>query len=68
MAERDAERRFDRLILDGFPRPGNGEHKPPPSGRIVGVALLHHLDIVLGARGRIALHNDGGGPNRRGKS
>ena len=49
---------FDGLILDRFPRPGQGEDKTPPPCGILRVALLDHLDILLGAIGRIALHND----------
>src|SRR2546426_6197666 len=58
---------FDRLILDGFPCPGDSEDKAPPTGSIVGVALLDHLDIVLGAIGRVAFHDDRGSPCGRGK-
>src|SRR2546426_12668556 len=58
---------FDRLILDRFPRPGNGEDKAPPTRRILRVALLDHLDIVLGTIGRIARDDNPLGPRRRAK-
>src|SRR5215471_7841172 len=59
---------FDRFILDRFPRPGNGEYKAPPTRRIVGVTLHHHLHVVLRAIGRVALDNDARGPGRRDKA
>src|SRR2546425_8078658 len=59
---------FDRLILDRFPRPGQGEDKTPPPCGILRVALLDHLDILLGAIGGIALDNDSLGPGGRDKA
>src|SRR5262249_29812050 len=59
---------FERLILDRFPRPGNGEHKAPPTSRLVGVALHHHLYVILRAIGCVALDNDSLGPGWRDKA
>src|SRR5215216_3351622 len=59
---------FDCLILDRFPGPGHGEHKAPPTRRIVGVALHHHLDVVLRAIGRVAHDHDALGPGWRDKA
>src|SRR2546428_12271038 len=58
---------FHGLILDRFPGPGNGEDKAPAPGSIVDVALLDHLDILLGAIGRIALYDDPLRPRGRDK-
>src|SRR6266571_6745832 len=49
---------FERLALDGFPRPGHRKHKAPTSGGIIRIALEHHLYILLGAISRVTLHND----------
>src|SRR5215467_2115722 len=59
---------FDRLILDRFPCPGNGEHKAPPTSKIVGVALHNHLYVVLRAIGCVTLYNDSLGPGWRDKA
>ena len=59
---------FDGLILDRFPGPGHGADKAPAPGRIVDGALLDHLDILLGALGRIALHKDPLRPRGRDKA
>src|SRR5687768_17896631 len=40
----------------------------PPTSRIVGVALHHHLDVVLRALGGVALANDALGPGWRDKA
>jgi hypothetical protein len=57
-----------RLLLDRFPWPGTGDHKASPTSRLVGVALHHHLDVVLRARGRVALDHDACGPRWRDKA
>jgi hypothetical protein len=58
---------FDRFILTRFPCPSQGAHKAPPTRRIVGVTLPHHREVVLSARGRVALDNHPCGPRRRHK-
>jgi hypothetical protein len=58
---------FARLSLDGLPWPGDSADKAPPTGSLVGVALVDHLAIGLGARGRGAFHDDRGRPCGRGK-
>jgi hypothetical protein len=49
---------FDRLLLDRFPCPGNGEHKAPAPGGILRITLQNHLHILLGAIRGIALHDN----------
>jgi hypothetical protein len=53
---------FNGLVLDRFPRPGNGEHQAPPTSRIVRVALQDPLHLLVGTRGRVALDHDALGP------
>src|SRR4029453_4968767 len=55
------------FILNRFPCPGQGEDKAPASRGISGSALLHHLDILLGAIGGAAFHKDSGSPCGRRK-
>jgi len=56
---------FDGLLLHCFPGPRHGEDKAPASGGIVGVALLDHLPMLLGAISGVAFHDHGGGPRWR---
>jgi hypothetical protein len=44
---------FDRFVIDRFPRPSNGEHITPLALGIIGIALHHHLHILLRTIGRI---------------
>ena len=53
---------FERLALARFPRPGDRKHKAPAPGRVIRIALEDHFHILLGAIGRVTLHNDALGP------